>query len=478
MTKKVKNSSQPGSLNKALPEKAKKAVDTIVDDIKKADGELDNSQDSFGFGGITVEAKPAKPFEATVVEPVNIPQRFSKYGRRVDITRKPELIVGGKEIELVVLKPEEYPRALSSTFYNHDKDNILVAPRDTSKHSVAHPGCTLERKDLKVYKAIVNGTEIFMTAGSSLIVKETVVKNGCSDPWDLEEGFNSTSIKDQDPVLVLIGSELTTSLLNVNGYNLLNNSSLESKTTYLMNSRVIASRLHSEETIDLDSTNLNSSVISGTKWLRSSKSDLALLNLGGIRHITLERVSTRGDGSFSLTTWANKDRLSLRIADITLTEFNMNFSSDDLPLDKNTGPDTVININRRVDYGYFSGIIHVPFIRINKFDMLVGDNVFTGKELNPTSFPQEEKKEELLPNPSPYGYTPPLYRPAPYSMGGARMDDTWNKARKIISFQAAGHNYSGKQNPLGTLGESLVDTLVDQIRSRNKLYIELFSFVK
>lgn len=420
-----------------------------------------------------------EPFTPTEITPVEIPQKYNRYGNHTTLLSAPKLIIAGKDIELTELKAQEYPSSLRTTFYTADNDDLLVSGHGPAERSTNYPGQSLAREHCKIYKAVVNGTDIFMTTGSYLEIKDTLVKNGCSDPWDLETELCGSE-SDKNPTVVMIGSTIVASTLNVNGGVLLNNSRVETKTAYLQNSTIVATRLLSEETVDLDSTNIKYSTITGTKWLRSNKSELINVDLSGIPHITLERVTSAGDGTFRLSTWSTKGRLSLRISDTMLTDFSMFFNTEALEgLKDENGIDNTITIARRVDYGYFSGIKHVPFVRVNKFDIIVDSTVFSGKELNPHSFPKEPAKEDEIISAPPYAYpNNPSYRPVGFSINGSRMDDTWTKARKIISSQAAGHNYSARQNPLGSLGEGLVDTLVDQIRSRSKLYVELFSFVR
>lgn len=467
MTKKVNNASQSGSIKKATKSFSEVKADETV---KADDVDFGTAEPVLGTAIIDPVAG-----EIANVEIVDLRGKFS----RPKVKDLPVLKIAGRDIELVEINKSGSQLPVIFMTSNYYGDNILA-----QGHAGVTPNYSnevLPLSDLKVYKAVVNDVEIFMTQGSVLIIDKSFTGTTDYEEW-LFEAEPLLGPKDNNKrTLIVVGSQVTAETLNVDGSVTINNSVLRAKMIYLTNSRINASRINAEDIIDLDCTQLNSYETNSTRRLRVTKSTLGSVTLNGFNAITLQSVTySPGGDRFNLGCWGHGKEVNLRIQDVQLTPYTAYFTYREATGEyPSYAPE--VKITRRIDYGYFSGISSVPFVRLNESDVLVNNKVFYGKDLNPTAFSPEEAKESVG---TPFGMTSPYgggflrnTTLTPYSNSGFPMDKPWMDAREVVVL-SGGYSPLGAKAPLGKTTERLVDVLLEQIKSRNNLYIELTSLVK
>lgn len=464
MNKKVKNANISGNLE-AIAEPA----------VSVTSAEDNNDLDSFAAGEPIIVVKR----EPTPVEPIIVPRnRGNKRGNYWghSLHEKPIFTLAGKEIELTEVRMDEVPMGFQDLVYTPDDHNVLASSLKLSGTSSMYNGEKLQRKDCKIYKAIVNNVEVYLSSGSDLDI--TGELSDGNDYWDYE-GARETG----RGILVLVASSIECKRLNVYKGNVLNNSKITGAAVYLTESTLASTRLTADESVDLIRSKTHGTVIYSSKWLRLADTNIRDVEFTGFEHTVLTNVqSSVGNEKFSLCTYNYRNKLHVNVNDTTLVAWTGTINPTDIEqfTKDNKGMKPTIRISRRVDYGYFSGISQVPFVRLHNYDLIVGDSIFTAKEMNPASFPSEENKdgaESMPPYGGNYGPRFPI-KTVGYSHSGVRMDDTWLKARKLVADSTLGPGYTTTSKPLGRMAEGLVDVLLDQIRSRSNLYVELNAFTE
>lgn len=392
---------------------------------------------------------------------------------------KPIVTVGGKIIELTESKGPS--RISASNRWHDDSDHsLLTFSENSTRYNSGHwSKRKVGNKEIKWYEATVGGILIYVTNGSMLKVTEGMDSNS----WEYDECMGETSIAE----VVLIGSVLETQYLSAKGYNVLNNSSLSSKNYTTLTSAVIsASTVSSDSNTSVIKSVLTSAMFIGNNYLNVDNSILGGTRIVGFGRVTLREVKSYVNEVFSLSGWGRHGvtRPSVDISKISLTKFDGNCSNmsdafkDWTDLD-NSWADPTLVITRRVDYGTFSADENIPFIRVGNTDIIVGDQVFKGSEFVPVdNGPIHNVAEPIQPQYG-FGYSlqPEPYR-APIGLGVLNTGSVyrgsvlWNRTAKVM------YGYKYGKRPIGKTGESLVNTLIEQIRSRIGLYVEIINFGK
>ncbi|QGH72010.1 hypothetical protein N1M2_147 [Klebsiella phage N1M2] len=454
MTKKVKNNTQAGT--KVTPAMKKEVEMPTLEQIEAS--ELPASY---------VDSDSFEVAEPDQMEPL-APTKFVIMGREGElmrpdrITDMPLVIIAGDKIELKECKD------LPIDKYCVPVGVQLGATRDSMKLYKDKDQALLSK--MKWYTFTTAGLEVIISSGSTLVVRECLSVN---DYWYEEDEPRGKS------KLIMAGAMLETSNLVVRGTATVNNSSLIAQNhVELVSSNITTTMISSGSNITV-----RDSVLTDCGFLNHTQSYTSLIKcrmtgakISGFKRVNLNRVEAYEHSRFNLNGWArgSDTGASLEIKDITLNTMNGHFGSINEALSNwtdvsNSWAEPTINISRRIDYGQFSSLEMIPFARVGKFDLLVGGEVFLATDFFPVD------KGETYPVPSKQVQVPGLSGDytANYGIGllntGAHYRGTmvWNRAAKIIF----GYQY-GKQ-PIGKTGEAMVNTLVEQIKSRIGIYVEL-----
>jgi hypothetical protein len=110
----------------------------------------------------------------------------------------------------------------------------------------------------------------------------------------------------------------------------------------------------------------------------------------------------------------------------------------------------------------FNAIGSLPFVRLNDFDILVNGEIFLAKEFYPEYFTKNTKP----PADAVTTFTPSFIN-APSWVSLERGSPLWDRAAKIA------FHYNTKA--IGKAGNDIVKALLEAIRSRIGLYIEVYN---
>lgn len=389
--------------------------------------------------------------------------------------RDPTFFYKGSKVTLTPSErgPSEF--GLNLGYYRRNNTSIINYHHDVAISRYAQSD---EPKDFKAkwWTANVNNVTFWLTQGSSLNVREHIGREG----WDYDEEPSPG----EKHIVVLIASGITCSHLSASGFNVFNNSSLISGNYVdICRSRIVTSTVDSKYNVNIRKSVINASRFYDSEYLNVKDSDLANVSISSYQRVNFIKTRTGGNrgGRFSITNWRGGDTQApiLSVGDIILPEFDVmlgagadtfkHYLSDESLRSRSI----VMNIRNRIDFGHFSGIEPLPFIRINDHDMLVGGEVFTAKEF----FGGAPQDTQLKPtDPTGMGSLP--RDPTPYygsgigivglGMGGHYKGSLlWNRAAKAL------YGYKYRQMVIGKNGENLVNALVEQIKSRLGLYVEI-----
>lgn len=433
----------------------KKSKAPIAGEIVEA---VPENEDELGFNDIPFIRK--KPREG-----VREYQHDPKHAPIVEIAGKVREL---KEVDkAVVLSIMDKSRYIDQ---NDDLTRGSQSEYSTSNRWARRGPITL--KDISFKHVNVDGVDIYVSNGSELIITE-----------GLDLGYYHDPIIDKKkPSIILLLSRINTKNLSALGKNVLTNSSVtmgESITLLdagLTNASI--SGHNGSATID-DSTVLDSSLnVNGYTTITDSQ--LTGAHIYGLTTLTLDRVT--GGRDFTLSLFTNKYKeFSLAINNQYIHGLNYHqgvqgtagyTSLDDFPRYDNG---LTLNIERRTDFGYFAAVKSIPFIRLNQFDLLVGGEIFSVKEFFPELIDENAQKPTPVPAVPQYGPFGEYSRPGGYPVSQvlsltpgywSRSSEVWKRAARV-SFDTNGKKVIGKT------GELIVNSLLDQIKSRINLYVEL-----
>ena len=416
-----------------------KAVDVLEDNVQNEQEET-NTQDSPSTFSALIE--PSSP---PIVELENVEVK-PKYILD-NITNKPKLKVGDKEIELKVVdistdyffnitgyryRPSHY------RFSNHYNENEM-------KKVEGHP---------KWYGAEVNGIQFFLTQGSVVEVKRL----------DNQTSYNGSNTDGRKPCVKVAYSTIIADNLSVRGFeeNRLFNVGLEGGWISFDKVSLSDGKVDIENSIDL--TNMDLSVFSITRAnsLNVNRFNGSRVSLDGFNSINIYNSSCycHNDSSFILEL-SSKKMVNLSIGKTTLSDFKfVNFSHD---LCEGLDVNSKIVIDKRIDYGYITGLKPVPFVRVGRSGILVGNQYFTAVEM--LGKISTASLHEITPI-SPWYPTPTFGSPRTLDPLVGR--DTADKAYNV-AFNAGAKGKVPEHQP-DQLVVDVVQTTVDQIRSKVKVF--------
>lgn len=413
-------------------------------------------EDELGFNDI--------PFIRKKREGVRVYQHDPKHEPIVEIAGK---VYEPKEVDkAVVLSIMDKSRYI-------DKNEDLIRSSEITRGSMSrwsHTG-PITLKDITFKHVNVDGVDIYISNGSELIITEGLDVGHYQDPI----------IDKKKPSIILLLSRINTKNLSGLGKNVLTNSSVTvGESVTLLDAGLTHTTISSNNgSVTIDDSKVLDSSLSVSGYMTITDSQLTGANIYGLTTLTLERVSGGYDFKLSLFTNRTKE-FSLTISNQYIHGLSYHqgvygtdgyTSLDDFPRYDNG---LMLNIEKRTDFGYFSALKSIPFIRLNQFDLLVGGEIFSVKEFFPELIDENSNKSSLVPNHGsgpfgeysrPGGYAPPQIFPLTPGYW-SRSSEVWKRAARV-AFDTNGKKVIGKT------GELIVNSLLDQIKSRINLYVEL-----
>lgn len=405
----------------------------VVEEIK------DQSEATFDFSELLKpETLPSVELENVEVKPKYVLD---------NITNKPKLKVGDKEIELkeVQLTTDYFfnitgyrYRPSHYRFSNHYNENEM-------KKVEGHP---------KWYGAEVNGIQFFLTQGSVVEVKRL----------DNQTSYNGSNTDGRKPCVKVAYSTITAENLSVRGFeeNRLFNVGLIGSWVTIDKVSLSDGKVEIENSIDL--TNMDLSVFSITRAnsLNVNQFNGSRISLSGFNSINIYNSSCycHNDNSFILDL-PNKKLINLSIGKTTLSDFKLvNYGHT---LCEGLDVNSKIVIDKRIDYGYITGVTPVPFVRVGRSGILVGNQHFTAVEM--LGKISTATLHEITPI-SPWYPTPTFGSPRALDPLVGR--DTADKAYNV-AFNAGGKGKVPEHQP-DQIVVDVVQTTIDQIRSKVKVF--------
>lgn len=323
----------------------------------------------------------------------------------------------------------------------------------------------------KCYFLNIDSVDIYITTGSELIVDQSLFRTNYT--FGGVKGYKPN--KDASATLIIIGSHIHVDELNAYGAVQFLNSDIESKHVLTIHdskvqrcfirasdyTSIITSELYKSRMLVADSISVESSLI--RRFSVSGFNSLTLTNIEGV-------------GEFEFSAWGMPG-LAFQANDTYLSDFEYNCAPPpevaqmDIykPVAKTQSwiNGNIVNVTRRIDYGTFAGTQPIQFVRLNDHDLLVGGTVFSVQDFFPEFITKKESKTFESSERSSFG--PFLSTPAPYYSTGPgyynRESELWLRAAAIA--------FGGNKPVIGKLGESIVNGLLDQIRSRINVYVEI-----
>lgn len=364
-----------------------------------------------------------------------------------NITNKPKLKVGDKEIELkeVVLSTDYFFNITSFSyrpsryrFSNHYSENEM-------KEVEGEP---------KWYGAEVNGVQFFLTQGSDVDIKRL----------DNQTAYNNSNTDGRKPCVKVAYSTIIADNLAIRGFeeNRLFNVGLIGGWITIDKVSLSDGKIEIENSIDLANMSLSVFSITRANSINVDQFNGSQVSLSGFNLINIYNSSCygHGDSSFILEL-SNKKMVNLSIGKTTLSDFKfVNYSHN---LCDGLDINSKIVIDKRIDYGYITGLNPVPFVRAGRSGILVGNQYFTAAEM--LGKISVGTLHEITPISQ--WYPTPTFG-SPRTLDPLVGRDTADKAYNV----AFNSGYKGNvpEHQPDQIVVDIVQTTVDQIRSKVKVF--------
>lgn len=333
------------------------------------------------------------------------------------------------------------------------------------------PYRVLNPKEVTWYKANISGYEIYLTSGSQLHVETALSKSPYGDEFN-EYPETVTQLTR----LILVASDIRCKYLNIEGAVLLNNVKFDvSGSLTLSKSIMAAMNVREVKECYIVDSDISYSSTRQTKFLTIKDSYISGMNISGIDSVSV----TESDifNPLKLSTWAVQGKpMPLTIHGVRLRggEYDFGGLSTDAGIEMGHLHSTSFStrgfvIERAVDIGHFSGINPIPFIRFGKNNMVVNGEMFLASEFYPINDRDASIVRKLpVEQPQPYGgyrNVTPFQPSFEFGLPGPNTP-LWNRALKVL------YPETYKTIIPGKMGEMLVSTLLEQIRSRINIFTE------
>lgn len=426
MTKKNKEA----KTTEVVPVETTKAV---VEEIK------DQSKATFDFSELV---KPAPPVPV-VLDPVDIRPKYPMSR----VTDSPLLVVGGKQIELkeVELGDDHF---FNNNGYRRFPSNYRFNPHFNPQEMKSVD------KEPKWYGAEVNGIQFFLTRGTRVEIER--LSNDAT--------YGSFVADGRKPAIKIAYSSVMVETLSARGHEetKLFNVSIKAGYLGLDNVKLADGRFRVDNTCDLSNVDLAIFNVSSTRLLRINQFTGHRLSLNGFGGINIHSVSCycNDESAFILELPVNKS-VDLVISKTSLNDFKFIHYGHGLEIGIDTR--SKIIINKRLDFGHIVGVNPVPFIRVNKSSILVGEKLFTAVEM--LGKISANTLGEITPL-SPWYPTPAFG--SPRTLDPLVGKDTADKAYAVAFHNGA--NGKAPDHQPDQIVVDIVQTTIDQIRSKVKVF--------
>lgn len=424
---------------KAVKVAETKTVNVLEETVQNEQEESDTQDSSCVFSALIEPSSPP------IVELENVEVK-PKYVLD-DITNKPKLKVGDKEIELkeVVLSRDHFfnnngyrQRPSHYRFSNHYRENEM-------KKVQIEP---------KWYGAEVNGIQFFLTQGSVVEVKRL----------DNQTVYNESNVDGRKPCVKVAYSTIISDNLSVRGFeeNRLFNVGLVGGWISIDKISLSDGSMDIENSIDLINVDLSVFSITSANSLTVNQFNGSRVSLNGFNLINIYNSSCycHFDNSFILEL-SNKKMTNLSIGKTTLSDFKfVNYNHN---LTEGLDTNAKIVIDKRIDYGYIVGLNPVPFVRVGRSGILVGSQYFTAVEM--LGKISTVALHEITPI-SPWYPTPTFGSPRTLDplVGRETADKAYN-----VAFNS-GYKGNVPEHQPDQIVVDIVQTTIDQIRSKVKVF--------
>lgn len=386
------------------------------------------------------------------------------YRRSINsVTDKPILLVAGSEIELTKMtnmkSHQVEPKIVGGKLRSYramSGGNILVLPSTLGYRLTPYENEVLSDENCEWWTTTIRDVEIIMSSGSEMFIDSELAVA-------YDHYYDDRDVRG-NPKLTIIGSKVDAKSLYVGGNTVINNTQIVGNYVDLNDATISASYLSSTNgSVSISNSVLSNTNIHDTDSIHVKDSEFISASLSGGRSIIANKAYNFY-GPFRLSIYS-RNTLSIALSG-TLQSYDAYHHIGDVPVDKERGySQPTVNVARRVDYGVFNAIETLPFVRLNEYDLLVSGEVFSAKEFYPEFFTSKEPKKSVFETPgsvSPYtGLTMTPW------VSMERGGELWNRASKI----AFRHN----TKVVGKAGGEIVKSLLDAIRSRIGLYIEIYN---
>lgn len=473
---KIKNSSQSGKKN--IADELNEVIETQLPTVEETKAELQPVVRKTLIEALTEEVNSSSPDELEAADEFANNKaadfEYSIVNEDYDDVRypgdKPVLSIAGKKIELLELPAGKTPFINHSRY--HDGDDLIVTSTDprSSLGNYSRSRIPTDKK-IKWFTATVNDITFNLSSGSQVQIKEGIDGYG----W-VHDDYQAVS---QGPVkreLNVIASKIECNHLSIEGKCVINNSVLMAQHyIHIQGCIVSCSNIHSDYNIDIKSSRVSQSGIYGANYVNiNDKSHIDGAYISGLGRITISDSRTTDGFKISLHARHGVLQPALDIKGVLVSRFDSFFGDMEKATkvyqeNENRYSDMILRIERRIDYGVFSGITEMPFIRVGDHSMLIGGELFTSEEFFGKACQDTQPKPV---DPTLYRSEETSFRPnfGVGVLGGGsyyKGSLVWNRAAKVL------YGYKHRNLVVGKSGEAMVNTLVEQIKSRLGLYVEI-----
>lgn len=476
---KIKNSSQSGKKN--IADELNEVIETQLPTVEETKAELQPVVRKTLIEALTEGADNLGPDdqEAASSFETELAETKASFMKTVEceddlevreVHQKPILIIKGKQIPLTENPPGQSP-FVDVGSYIHDGKLI-----QTSTQRSATGGNWQERQissDFKPkwYSTVVDGIVFNLSSGSFIEIRESIDHYG----WDYDE-ITPRSTNTQKTI-VCLASKVRCNYFLIEGKVILNNSVIDAEQNVTLRGCIVAcSNITSKYNAEVSHSRVSqSSFYNGNYISVKDKSNIERMYLSGLARVNLTGIRTYEDFRINTHARYNSPTPSLEIKDQNLNQFDCYMGDVEEAIkifttgENRKFSEMQLKIERRIDYGAFTGITPIPFIRVGDHSLLVAGELFTGEEFFGLA------QQDTQPKP----IDPTVYRPEETSFrpnygigvlgGGSYYKGSlvWNRAAKVL------YGYKHKNLVVGKSGESLINALVEQIKSRIGLYVEI-----
>ena len=478
---KIKNSSQSGKMN--IADELNAVIETQLPTVEETKAELQPVVAKAVTESLSEKLSKLSPddFEAAVVpgyetELAETKASFMAVVDHVDdneitrVNQKPILILKGKQIPLTELQPG-YSPLVDVGRYVHDGKLILTSTQRSSTGGNWQDYQIASDFKPKWWSAVIDGTEFKLSSGSFIEIREGMENYG----WDYDEITPRPG--NTQKTLICLASKVQCNYLLVEGKAILNNSVIDAEQNVTLRGCVIAcSNITAKYNTEVSYSRVTqSSFFNGNYTVIKDKSNIERMYLSGLSRVNLTAIRSYEDFRINTHGRYNSPTPSMDIKNMTLGQFDCYLGDVDEAIkifttgERRKFSEMVLNIQHRIDYGAFTGITPIPFIRVGDHDLLIAGELFTAEEF--FGLAQQDTQPKPV-DPTVYRSEDTSFRPN-YGLGviggGSFYKGSlvWNRAAKVL------YAYKHKNLVVGKSGESLINALVEQIKSRLGLYVEI-----